>query len=129
MRYAIEVRAVFVRHQDAASTVALVPAEQGLLTNAANRAQLARMRYLPALLLIGCTTSRQVMAPSGGVAWHIECPNPAACMDEAAEKCPRGYEVVDRGQRNGGYVQTSPQTGQQTVVPTSRGTLTIECTH
>ncbi len=68
------------------------------------------------------------MSPSGGVAWHIACPGgQAACMDEAAEKCPRGYEVIDRGERRGGYVQTSPATGQQTYVPTSSSTLTVEC--
>lgn len=101
------------------------------LTDIARRALLARMRHLPLLLvglLAGCVTSREVMAPDGGHAWHIECPRDrSACMDEAAEKCPRGYEVIDRGVSNGGYMSTSPQTGQQTFVPTQRNTLTVAC--
>lgn len=80
------------------------------------------------LLVSACVSSREVMSPSGKRAWHIECPrDQSACMDEAAEKCPRGYEVIDRGTVQGGYVNTSPQTGQQTFVPVQRGTLTVEC--
>jgi len=48
-------------------------------------------------------------------------------MDEAAEKCPRGYEVIDRGTVNSGYVATSPYTQRSTYVPVQRGTLTVEC--
>jgi hypothetical protein len=83
---------------------------------------------LLALTVSACVSSREVMTPSGGRGWLIECPRgQSACMDEAAEKCPRGYEVLDRGTIQGGYMNTSPQTGQQTFVPTSRGTMTIEC--
>ena len=87
-----------------------------------------RTLLVSVLFVVGCVNSREVMSPSGGRAWHIECPrDQSACMDEAAEKCPRGYEVIDRGTVNGGYLNTSPQTGQQTFVPVQRGTLTVEC--
>jgi len=90
---------------------------------------LAPMRIALALLVVaGCVTSDRVPLPDGSFGWYIECPrDQSACLDEAAEKCPRGYEVIDRGSRTGAYASTSPYTMQTVMVPVTRGTLTIEC--
>jgi hypothetical protein len=80
------------------------------------------------ILLSSCATSREVMAPDGSRAYYIECPrNQATCMDEAAELCPRGYKVIDRGENSGAVAQHNDFTGATTVNKTYRGTLTVKC--
>ncbi|HMJ51079.1 MAG TPA: hypothetical protein VK540_03365 [Polyangiaceae bacterium] len=79
-------------------------------------------------LLAACATSREVMAPDGSRAHYIECPrSQAECMDEAAELCPRGYEVIDSGEKSGAVARQDRFTGVTTVNKVYRGTLTVKC--
>lgn len=80
------------------------------------------------LLVVSCVTSRDVMAPDGSLAHYIECPRSQdRCMDEAAELCPRGYDVIGSGGQHGALVQANAQTGIATVTPTYRGNMTVKC--
>jgi hypothetical protein len=47
----------------------------------------------------GCRNakSREVAAPSGGIAHAIECRHPAGCYERAAKLCPEGYVPLDAG--------------------------------
>lgn len=89
------------------------------------------MRPLLLLLLAaGCTTSRPVMAPDGSQGHYIECHrNQANCMDEAADLCPGGYHVLDRGDQSGALATYNQFTNQVYVAPTFKGSMTIVCRH
>jgi hypothetical protein len=60
------------------------------------------MKYVFLLLLVvlaGCASSKQVRAPNGGTAYEVKCGNAvkSKCTSKAADLCPHGYSVLDRG--------------------------------
>ena len=63
------------------------------------------MTIKPALYLVatavltGCATSRQIQGPDGNPAYFIKCGSAVidACYEKAAEVCPGGYDMLDRG--------------------------------
>lgn len=53
---------------------------------------------LLALLVVGCASAERVVVrgPDGGSATLVTCRNYEACLEEAAEGCPFGYDMVDK---------------------------------
>lgn len=58
------------------------------------------MKTLPVLVLIGCGTSvTPIVAPNGGRGFAIECRGTGdACLEAAGERCPAGYDVLEKSQ-------------------------------
>jgi hypothetical protein len=85
------------------------------------------MRFVLTALLLAvvpaCShaSSRPTMAPDGRQAWAISCSRRmSSCWDEAAQRCPAGYDVYDQQRgysARGGYGGFSlRQTGEMLVV-------------
>jgi hypothetical protein len=46
--------------------------------------------------LVGCTTVQTIPGPDGDQ-YYIHCRSTAAnCYQEAARRCPKGYEIIDK---------------------------------
>jgi hypothetical protein len=72
---------------------------------------------------VGCATATPVMAPNGRTALYIECPrSQLQCMEEAAESCPLGYDVIDRGGQTSAVVVAG-----NVAAPVHTGNLTVQC--
>jgi hypothetical protein len=55
------------------------------------------MRYLLLVLIAGCSRSdRVVVRGPDGPAVLVTCGSYDACLEEAAEGCPYGYDIVDK---------------------------------
>lgn len=85
------------------------------------------MRYLLlSLLLVGCVQSERVVVRGpDGLAVLVTCRAYEACLSEAAEGCPFGYDVVDRNSQSSvsGFVS-----GEQAFVGTShKESMLIKC--
>jgi hypothetical protein len=92
------------------------------------RRQVGRLLISCAALVASCghSSARVVMAPDGYAAMLIRCRGMEQCLDYAAQKCPAGYEVLDRESRQTGttYVPVG-----NTVVTSNhhRETMLIRC--
>ena len=45
------------------------------------------------VFLVGCTSAKPIMAPSGAQGFKVWCEMPSHCYDKAAEVCPSGYTI------------------------------------
>lgn len=80
-------------------------------------------RFLPALLLAGCTTLTPVYAPDGKPAYMVECGGSVArCHNAAREQCRGAYTPLDEQRASGAFGTTSGM-----IVPTHRYALTFRC--
>ena len=81
------------------------------------------MRYLGILtvaaLMASCTTSKQIVMPSGDKANLIECGGTAnkwsSCYEKAGELCPSGYDILDRSEERG-MMGNSPSIDRTLIV-------------
>lgn len=54
------------------------------------------MRWLLLAVLVGgCVESTAVMAPDGRNGFLITCRHTRGCLEQAAESCRYGYDVID----------------------------------
>ena len=89
------------------------------------------MRKWPALLVLvllpSCIRADRttVRAPDGGWATLVTCNAYEACLEEAAEGCPFGYDVIDRSAQTS--VTGFASGGQAFVGTSSQQQMLIKC--
>ena len=90
------------------------------------------MRWLLlAVLLVGCSSARPIMLPSGRTGYYVKCRmQEEKCYLRAAQMCPGGYRIID--QREYQQVNASATYGQGYGRATatqgfSHGRMLIEC--
>jgi hypothetical protein len=71
--------------------------------------------------------AKPIKGPDGTPHYFIECKKSQEhCLVEAADKCPRGYNVVDSSGRTNGSAVYKDAMGAS-VVHSYRGTMLIKC--
>jgi hypothetical protein len=54
------------------------------------------------ILLVGCTSSNQIVLPNGEIGFTVDCGGTAnswsSCYEEAGEVCPIGYEILEQNE-------------------------------
>ena len=78
------------------------------------------------LLLVGCVQSERVVVRGpDGPAVLVTCNDYEACLAEAAEGCPHGYEMLDRNSQTsvGGFVNG----GQGLIGTSNKVQMLIRC--
>jgi hypothetical protein len=94
------------------------------------------MRRIAALFVMvtaACepASSEQIRGPDGTMHWYsVECRRSQSnCYEEAADRCPHGYEVADQGGHSGTSVSTNSNRWASTTVvtPTYNGHMLIRC--
>jgi hypothetical protein len=92
------------------------------------------MRLLAAALCAATVPScffrsraRPIKGPDGTAHFFIECKkSPEHCYEEAADRCPDGYRIVDSSGRSGGAAVYQDALGTS-IVQSYRGTMLIKC--
>lgn len=81
-----------------------------------------RLALAVALLVSGCIFAGASHSAAGPDTWAISCKRKKAnCYEEAAEVCPRGYDVLDQESRPGFYADRT------VAVSTYSGDMLIRC--
>jgi hypothetical protein len=57
---------------------------------------------LPLLVIMSCTTAKEITMPSGAKGYAVNCGGTAntwsSCYVKASESCPMGYNVLDKNE-------------------------------
>jgi len=74
---------------------------------------------LPLALIFSCTTSKQIVMPSGDKATLVSCGGTAnrwsSCYEKAGELCPSGYDILDKMEERG-MIGDSPSIDRSLII-------------
>jgi hypothetical protein len=81
------------------------------------------------LVLAGCASAKQVRGPNGGTAYEVKCGNAvkSKCTAKAADLCPRGYSVLERGGDRYDDLSKVGNAGALEIKADTTTTMLIQC--